>query len=170
LEGTPQRSNIETSQRSAQQHLERTLALDPNDFEAHLRRAALFQRQQQWTEAAKAYAVALRLNPEHLQARYAFARVCGRLGHRHIARQQQAIYRTLRARELERTRLLSDADARPPSRAAFLALSCFYARHGDYAEAIEWAQKARCLAPEDAETQHHLQRLLTEVGWEAAGQ
>lgn len=155
---------------AARRHLERMLALDPNDFEAHLRLAALFQRQQKWAESAKHYAAALRLNPEHLQARYAFARVCARLGHHSIARQQQAIYRTLRERELERTRLMSDADAHPPSLSALLTLSRFHARNGDYAEAIEWAQKARHIAPHNPAARQHLQRLLAEVGWEGERQ
>ncbi len=154
----------------AQRCLERTLALDPNDFEAHLRLAALFQRQRKWAEAAAEYAAALRLNPEHLQAHYAFARVCSRLGQRDVARKHQAIYRTLREKELERTRLMSDADARPPSLSAFLALSRFHARNGDYAEAIEWAQKARSIAPKDAGAQRNLKRLLAEVGWEETRQ
>jgi tetratricopeptide (TPR) repeat protein len=154
----------------ARQHLERTLALDPNDFEAHLRLASLLQRQQKWAEAAKGYAAALRLNPEHLQARYAFARVCSRLGQRDVARKHQAIYRALRERELERTRLMSDADARPPSLSAFLALSRFHARNGDYAEAIEWAQKACSIAPKDAEAQRDLKRILAEARWEGANQ
>ena len=154
----------------AQRHLERTLALDPNDFEAHLRLAALFQRQRKWREAATEYAAALRLNSEHLQTRYAFARVCSRLGQRDVARKHQAIYRALRERELERTRLMSDADARPPSLSAFLALSRFHARNGDYAEAIEWAQKACSIAPKDAGAQRDLKRILAEVGWEGANQ
>jgi tetratricopeptide (TPR) repeat protein len=137
-----------------------------------LRLASLFQRQRKWAEAAKEYAAALRLNPEHLQARYAFARVCSRWGQRDVARQHQAIYRALRERELERTRLMSDADApgeQASRRAAFLALSRFHARHGDYAEAIEWAQKACNIAPNDAEAQRDLRRILAEVGWEDAG-
>lgn len=154
-----------TAERAVREHVERALVIDPGDVEAHLTSAKLFQRQRRWQDAANSYVAALRLRPELEAARYALGHVYAQCGLRERARAQQGIYTLLHGRAVERTRLVSNADVSPPSVSGLLALARFHARHGDYAEAIEAAQKAEATAPRDPRPESTLASIMNEVGW-----
>ncbi|HLJ57738.1 MAG TPA: tetratricopeptide repeat protein [Chthonomonadaceae bacterium] len=145
--------------------LEKAVALDPRDVEAHRALALVYRHERLDRLAARTLVAVLNLEPGSADARYQLGQLYTSLGQSDAGRAQLALAESLRRRQRETDALYVAALKRPRDIDARLALGRANEATGQFAEAIWEYQICAELRPVDPRGRHALQHLYARMQW-----